>query len=293
MQGPPSKKQQRHCHNIQVMDKVDIDGVLLEVSHIAAPTCCAAVQAPLVFLHEGLGSIAMWRDWPASLCAATGRAGWVFSRQGYGRSSPVADVRGAPHVHADGTRSGRLLPDYMHREALHVLPRLLARLGVVRPVLVGHSDGASIALIHAAHHPVAACVVMAPHVMVEDVSVRSIEEARRAYETGDLRQRLERYHDNVDVAFWQWNDVWLSPAFRSFDIRQECQTIAAPLLAIQGQQDQYGTLAQIHDLRRAVLHARLLEMADCGHSPHRDQPAAVNAGIAQFLRGAAAASHAT
>ena len=264
------------------MEMVDIDGVLLELDHIAAPPGAAPERAPLVILHEGLGSVAMWRDWPASLCAATGRAGVVYSRQGYGGSSPVPDVRGAPRELADGSRSGRLLPDYMHREALVVLPRLMQRLGLERPVLVGHSDGATIALIHAAHHPVSACVVMAPHVMVEDVSVQAIEQARGAYAQG-LRERLARYHADVDVAFWQWNDVWLSPAFRSFDIRAECRAITAPLLAIQGLDDQYGTLAQIHDLQRAVPHARLLELADCGHSAHRDQPAAVNAAIAGFL----------
>ncbi|MFT3777028.1 MAG: alpha/beta hydrolase [Ottowia sp.] len=251
------------------MEKVDIDGVFLDVHAIFGP----AERAPLVFLHEGLGSVAMWRDWPASLCAAAGRAGWVVSRRGYGRSSPVADVRGA----------GRLRPDYMHREALDVLPALLARLGIARPVLVGHSDGATIALIHAAHHPVAACVVMAPHVMVEDVSIRAIEQARDAWEAGELRPRLARYHDDVHGAFWQWNDVWLSPAFRGFDIRAECRAITAPLLAIQGLQDQYGTLAHIHDLQRAVPHARLLEVPACGHSPHRDQPEVVNAAIAEFL----------
>ena len=255
------------------MQAIDIDGVRLEVAAIAAPAGSPAGRAPLVFLHEGLGSVAMWRDWPASLCAATGRAGWAYSRRGYGRSSPVPDVRGA----------GRLQPDYMHREALHVLPRLLAALGVEQPVLVGHSDGATIALIHAAHHRLTACVVMAPHLMVEDVSVRSIEQARQAFEHGPLRQRLARFHDDVDGAFWQWNDIWLSPAFRAFDIRDECRAITAPLLAIQGLQDEYGTLAQIHDLQRAVPHARLLEVPACGHSPHRDQPAAVNAAIAAFL----------
>ncbi|MFT4195160.1 alpha/beta fold hydrolase [Ottowia sp.] len=251
------------------MEKVDIGGVFIEADHIPGPPG----PAPLVFLHEGLGSVAMWRDWPASLCAATGRAGWVVSRRGYGRSSPVADVRGA----------GRLRPDYMHREALEVLPPLLARLGVERPVLVGHSDGATIALIHAAHHPLTACVVMAPHVMVEDVSIRAIEQARQAWEAGELRPRLARYHDDVHGAFWQWNDVWLSPAFRGFDIRDECRAITAPLLAIQGLQDQYGTLAQIRDLQRAVPHARLLEVPGCGHSPHRDRPEVVNAAIVEFL----------
>ncbi len=267
------------------MDRVDIDGVFLEVAQISAPAGSDAALPPLVFLHEGLGSVAMWRDWPASLCAATGRAGIAYSRQGYGRSSPVADVRGAPRHHADGTRSGRLEPDYMHREALQVLPRLLARLGIGRAVLVGHSDGATIALIHAAHHPVAACVAMAPHVMVEHVSVQSIDEARLAYESTDLRERLGRYHSDVDVAFWQWNDVWLSPDFRDFDIRQEVQAIAAPLLAIQGEDDQYGTMAQVDDLAAAVPHAQLLKLPACGHSPHRDQPAAVNRAIADFLRG--------
>lgn len=255
------------------MQAIDIDGVRLEVAAIAAPAGSPPGRAPLVFLHEGLGSIALWRDWPASLCAATGRAGWVYSRRGYGQSSAVPNVRGA----------GRLQPDYMHREALHVLPRLLAALGLERPVLVGHSDGATIALIHAAHHPVAACVVMAPHLMVEDVSVRSIEQARHAYQHGPLRQRLARFHADVDGAFWQWNDIWLSPAFRAFDIRDECRAITAPLLAIQGLDDEYGTLAQIHDLQRAAPHARLLEVPACGHSPHRDQPSAVNAAIAAFL----------
>ena len=255
------------------MQAIDIDGVRLEVAAIAAPAGSPPGRAPLVFLHEGLGSIALWRDWPASLCAATGRAGWVYSRRGYGQSSAVPNVRGA----------GRLQPDYMHREALQVLPRLLAALGLERPVLVGHSDGATIALIHAAHHPVAACVVMAPHLMVEDVSVRSIEQARHAYQHGPLRQRLARFHADVDGAFWQWNDIWLSPAFRAFDIRDECRAITAPLLAIQGLDDEYGTLAQIHDLQRAAPHARLLEVPACGHSPHRDQPSAVNAAIAAFL----------
>ena len=155
---------------------------------------------------------------------------------------------------------------------------------IKRPVLVGHSDGGTIALIHAAHHPVSACVALAPHVMVEDVSVSGIKAARHEYEQGSLRERLARHHSDVDGAFWQWNDAWLSPAFRSFDIRKELDTIAAPLLCIQGEQDRYGTLAQIRDVRRAVPAALLLEIADCGHSPHRDQRDMVNAAIANFLR---------
>lgn len=265
------------------MNQVDIDGVFIEVEQIPAPPGSRQGLTPLIFLHEGLGSVSMWRDWPASLCAATGRAGWMYSRQGYGKSSPVADVRGEPRQQASGQRSGRLQPDYMHREALEVLPKLLTRLSVENPVLIGHSDGASIALLHAARFSVNACVVMAPHLFVEDISIQSIEEARVAYEDSQLRERLKRYHDHVDVAFWQWNDVWLSPAFRGFDIREECRTIKAPVLAIQGMDDAYGTMAQIDEVVTAVPHANRLALPNCGHSPHRDQPDAVNQAIARFL----------
>ncbi|MET4575304.1 alpha/beta fold hydrolase [Ottowia thiooxydans] len=265
------------------MKQVDIDGVFLEVTQIQAPSGAVPASAPLVFLHEGLGSVAMWRDWPESLCAATGRTGWVYSRQGYGQSSPVQDVRGPSRQDLNGQRSGRLKPDYMHREALDILPKLLKKLGVERPVLVGHSDGATIALLHAARNPVSACVVLAPHLFVEDVTVKSIEEARHAFETTNLPERLSRYHRDVDVAFWQWNDIWLSPEFRNYDIREDCRRITAPLLAIQGEDDAYGTLAQLDELQRAVAHARKLVLAECGHSPHRDQPQAVNDAIVRFL----------
>lgn len=268
------------------MDSVEIEGVRLEVAHIPGP----ASVAPLVFLHEGLGSVAMWqqrgRHWPAELCAATGRAGWLYSRRGYGRSDPVPHVRGEPgwqgpwHV-------GRHEPDYMHLEAWRVLPALLAQPGVERPVLVGHSDGATIALLHASQQPVAACVAIAPHLMVEDVALRAIEQARQLYleSRGDpgLRERLARYHADVDNAFWQWNDVWLSEAFRTFDIRTECQQITAPVLAIQGEQDEYGTLLQLEEVRRAMPQAQLCALPACGHSPHRDQPEALTAALKAFL----------
>ena len=258
------------------MNLIDINGIDLEVRRIAAPdTPGHRPAAPLVFLHEGLGSVAMWRDWPDQLCAATGRAGLVWSRRGYGRSSPVPDVRG----------SGRLAPDYMHREAREVLPALLARLGIERPVLVGHSDGGTIALLHASRFPVSACVVMAPHVMVEDVSVAAITQARDAYTSG-LRERLSRYHNDVDGAFWQWNDVWLSDAFRAFDIREDCRAITAPLLAIQGEDDPYGTLAQIDDIAARAPQTRLLKLHACGHSPHKDRPDEVITAIRGFLEGA-------
>ncbi len=214
----------------------------------------------------------MWRDWPTQVCAATGRSGIVYSRRGYGDSDVIPDVRG----------TGRLGPDYMHREAMQELPALLKTLGIASPVLLGHSDGATIALVHASRFPVTACVAMAPHVIVEELSVQSIAQARDAYGSTDLRQRLGRYHADVDCAFWQWNDVWLSPAFREFDIRDDCRRIEAPLLAIQGEEDPYGTLRQIHEIvPRGPYHKVVLPR--CGHSPHRDQPERTRDAVAGFL----------
>lgn len=266
------------------MNRIDIAGIGLEVAHIEGPTD----RAPLVFLHEGLGSVAMWQQrgqhWPAELCAATGRAGWLYSRRGYGQSDPVIDVRGEPRWEG-GWHVGRHEPDYMHHEAWQVLPTLLDRLGISQPVLIGHSDGATIALLHASRRTVSACVAMAPHVFVEDIALRAIAQAKTLFE-GDpdaLRQRLARYHADVDNAFWQWNDVWLSPAFRDFDMRADCKTIAAPLLLVQGLGDEYGTLAQLDEIARTAPHAQRVELPDCGHSPHRDQPVALTAAVSAFL----------
>ena len=277
------------------MDLININGAHLEVTHIATNPAKVPGDtglAPLVFLHEGLGSVAMWRDWPEQLCKATGREGWVYSRRGYGQSDAVPDVRGAAAV-VEGQRTGRLLPDYMHEEAWTVLPALLQTLKIDKPVLIGHSDGGSIALLHASRFPVAACVVMAPHVMVEEISIQSIKQARPAFETGELRQRLARFHADVDCAFWQWNDVWLSDAFRSFDIRDHCRTISAPLLAMQGVDDAYGTMRQIEEipvfedknrlLPSSDMHSQLHKLEHCGHSPHRDQTELTTRLIAEFL----------
>ena len=237
-----------------------INGVALEVQQIPG----AAGLAPIVFLHEGLGSVAMWQtragDWPEQVCQATGRAGWVYSRRGYGQSDSIPDVRGV----------NRLAADYMHQEAWAVLPSLLAQWGVHKPVLLGHSDGGSIALLHAARFEVTACIVMAPHLMVEDKSVKAIEAARVAYETTDLRERLKRFHKDVDCAFWQWNDVWLSEPFSHFDIHADCLNITAPVLAMQGEDDAYGSMRHIDDLRTAGRVQREV-LQDCGHSPYREQ----------------------
>jgi pimeloyl-ACP methyl ester carboxylesterase len=238
----------------------------------------AETDAPLlVFLHEGLGSVAMWRDFPARLCAAVGARGLVYSRPGYGRSSPRQPQE-------------KWAPDFMHRQAGEVLPALLQALGVApardRPWLFGHSDGASIALLHAAMFPqaLAGAIVLAPHILVEDLSVRSIEQARAAYRDTDLRQKLARYHDDPDSAFHGWNDIWLDPAFRDWSIEEEIRAIRCPLLAVQGLDDEYGTLEQIRGIARRLPQAELLELPACGHSPHRDQPEALIAATAAFLQ---------
>lgn len=237
------------------MQTMQILGVNLEVQHIAG----SSALAPIVFLHEGLGSVALWRDFPAQVCAATGRAGMVYSRRGYGQSDAVPDVRSPAHLLAHGLRAGRLLPDYMHYEAWTVLPALLAVCGIDKPVLLGHSDGASIALLYASRFHASACIAMAPHLFVEEVSLRSIEAARVAYETTDLRSKLARFHGDVDCAFWQWNDVWLSEAFRSFDIVADCAQISCPLLGIQGYDDAYGTMVQLDALDTDFLRKKGLQ----------------------------------
>jgi pimeloyl-ACP methyl ester carboxylesterase len=235
-------------------------------------------DAPLiVFLHEGLGSLAMWKDFPQQLCAAVGARGLVYSRPGYGRSTPRAAAE------AWGL-------DFMHRQAHEVLPALLVALGInasaQRPWLFGHSDGGSITLLYAARFAdcIAGAVVLAPHIVVEDLSVASIEQARAAYETTDLRQRLARYHDEPDSAFYGWNRIWLHPPFRQWSIEAEITAITCPLLAVQGLDDEYGTLEQIRGIQRRVPCTQLLELPECGHSPQRDQPQAVIEAVKTFMQ---------
>jgi pimeloyl-ACP methyl ester carboxylesterase len=227
----------------------------------------------LVFAHEGLGSLTMWKGFPGALSAAAGMRGLSFSRAGYGRSTPRPGDEKWP-------------VDFMHRQAQDVLPALFAQLGIVDPPwLFGHSDGGSIALLYAAAFPerVAGLVVVAPHVFVEDVTVASIEKVRALYETTDLRRRLARYHDDPDSAFRGWNDVWLDPRFRSWNIEACLPRIRCPVLALQGEDDEYGTMAQVDAIARLVPGARVLKIPACGHSPHRDQPAALTAAVVAFV----------
>jgi len=225
---------------------------------------------PVVFLHEGLGSISMWKDFPREFCIEHGLAGFVFSRYGYGNSTPKP-------------RDERWPVDFMTQQANEVLPALFAATGIVRPWLFGHSDGGTIALLHAASHPAAGVIAVAPHLFVEEVSVRSIELARDAFESSDLRARLARHHADPDSAFRGWNDAWLSPEFRHWNVEREIETIACPVLAVQGVDDEYGTLEQIRAIARRLPQAELLEIPDCDHSPHRDQPAVLSAAAGRFI----------
>ena len=251
------------------MPTIGIAGSRLEIVRLLSTQPVEGV-APIVFLHEGLGSVSLWRDFPQRVADATGAEVIVYSRAGYGRSDPIREPRGVR---------------YMHDEALIVLPELLDRLGIDRPILFGHSDGGSIALIHAggAGRPVSGLIVLAPHVMVEDLSVASIAEAKVAYETTDLKARLARHHADVESAFRGWNDIWLHPDFRGWSIEEYLPRIDCPVLAIQGHDDEYGTMEQIDRIARQGRDVELLKLADCGHSPHRDQPEAVIESVTRFV----------
>lgn len=230
----------------------------------------------LVFLHEGLGSAAQWRDLPRTLGEAVSLPSVAYSRAGYGASEPVPLPRPL---------------DYMEQEARGPLPELLDRLGIERAILVGHSDGASIAIVHAADDAtargrIAGLALLAPHVFVEDVSVASIAAARIAYECGDLRVKLARWHgDNVDVAFWGWNRAWLDPGFRAWNIEDCLPKVRAPMLVVQGEADPYGTLAQVRAIeRQAGGPVDTLVLPRCGHSPQKDAPEETSRALVDFFR---------
>jgi pimeloyl-ACP methyl ester carboxylesterase len=247
-----------------------VNGKRLEVTwHGPGPE-----DAPtLVFLHEGLGCVAMWRDFPATLAAATGCGALVYSRLGYGRSDACVLPRSVR---------------FMHDEGLHVLPALLDLVGIRECVLIGHSDGGSIALIYAGGTPAAplrGVIAEAPHVFREEVSVRSIQRAKESYENGNLRERLEKYHGaNSDCAFWGWSEAWLHPDFANWSLEEYLPRIKVPLLVIQGEDDEYGTLAQVEAIaRQAGAEAEVIMVPQCGHVPHREQEAVTFQAMARFV----------
>ena len=244
-----------------------VDGIELESRWVGPPPDGGPA---LVFLHEGLGSITQWRETPDAIATACKRPGFVYAREGYGNSSPVAVPRPLTYMHDEAAR----------------LPRVLAAAGITDAVLVGHSDGASIAIIAAGEGRIAprALVLIAPHVFVEDVSVESIAKAADAYITGDLRDKLARHHRDVDGAFWGWNRAWLDPAFRAWNLEAYLPNIHAPTLCVQGVDDEYGTRAQIDAIARQL--AGPVEVAwiqPGGHAPFRDDPSGVPHRIARFI----------
>src|ERR1700694_2457448 len=257
------------------MKDIVVAGRRIEAEWQGAPSD----QAPtLVLLHEGLGCVGMWRDFPKKLAARTGCGVLAYSRPGYGKSEPPPMPRSL---------------SYMHDEALAVLPQVLDQAGVRKCVLVGHSDGASIATIYAGGRQdfrVRGLVLIAPHFFVEDISVRSIAAVKDAYETSDLRARLAKYHRDVDVAFWGWNRAWLDPDFRHWRIDEYLAYIRVPILIVQGEDDEYGTPAQIVVAQQeAYCPVEVRMLPGAGHSPQLDRPQETLEAIGEF--GARLARH--
>jgi pimeloyl-ACP methyl ester carboxylesterase len=251
------------------MPQISAAGHSLEYAWIEGAR--GATLPTLVFLHEGLGSIRQWRDFPLKVARATGCRALVYDRYGYGSS--------------DALREAGVGVEFMHDGALNELPELLENLNIENPILVGHSDGASIALIHAGTYPVRGVAVMAPHVFIEDICVVSIEKAAADFETGALRQALAKYHRDARKTFHLWADAWLDPAFRQWNIEEYLPRIRCPLLAIQGEEDEYGTMAQLDAIaKQAGGPCELLKLPACGHSPHKDQPEKVLHALSDFVK---------
>ena len=249
------------------MKHIVVDGLRLEYRDYPATD---ETRPALLLLHEGLGCVAMWRHFPEKLAEATGCRVIVWSRAGYGGSDPYPESR---------------TPRYMHREALEALPALIAALHIQRPLLVGHSDGASIALIFAGAFPEQTCGVMAmaPHEFVEEETLAGILQAKTAWSVTDWPQKLARYHHDAPRVFSEWNDTWLSPEFRDWNIEEYLPQISCPVLALQGEDDEYATMRQIDVIAEKVPETELLKLANCGHSPQRDQEVAVLAALVGFV----------
>ena len=242
------------------------DGKRLETLFFSA----AADTPVIVLLHEGLGSIAMWKDFPERVMEVTGCGVLTYSRYGHGKSQRLTEKRTV---------------NFMHHEATVVLPELLVQLGIQRPILLGHSDGGSIALIYAGTWPaqVRGLILEAPHVFVEEFGLRSTVAIRKVYESTELHEKLARYHDHADEMFRGWNDIWLDPKFREWNIETYLATISCPTLVIQGEEDEYGTRAHVETIRRGVPNTQALVLPRCGHSPHRDQPEITLDAISKFV----------
>jgi pimeloyl-ACP methyl ester carboxylesterase len=251
----------------QQLGEVVVDGKRLETLWLEPEQ---AARPTIVMLHEGLGSIALWKDFPQRLALATGCGVLVYSRYGHGGSDKLLEKRPV---------------EFMHHEGDVVLPELLDKLGIARPILLGHSDGGSIALIFAGKYPERprALMLEAPHVLVEDLSVASITQAKDQYQTTSMRSKLARYHKHVDETFWGWNDIWLDPQFRSWNIGEYLPAIRCPVLCIQGEEDEYGTIAQVKAIRAAVPATEIMMLPNCRHSPHRDQPEAALEKMVEFV----------
>jgi pimeloyl-ACP methyl ester carboxylesterase len=243
---------------------IELDGRRFEYEEITGED----PGAPLVFLHEGLGSVGLWRGFPARVAEATGRRTLAYSRLGHGGS----DLPPAPRT-----------PDFMHEEAREVLPRLLEAWGVEAPVLVGHSEGASIALIHAAENPVTALACLAPYVFVEEMCLAEIRRARVAFEREDLRERVARHHRDPDAAFYGWNDGWLHPDFPAWNIEDLLPAIDVAVLLVQGAEDQYGTLAHIDSVAARVRGPVERLVLPCRHAPHLECPEETLAAVTRFV----------
>jgi pimeloyl-ACP methyl ester carboxylesterase len=228
----------------------------------------------LVFLHDGLGCVSLWRDFPARVADATQCRAFVYSRFGYGDSDPVELPRPVR---------------FMHDEALQILPAILEAAKIERPIFIGHSDGGSIALIYSGSElgrNVHSLILEAPHVFVEDITVQSIFEAGQEYLHGNLKQRLQQYHGrNVDVAFWGWNRVWLDPEFRSWNIEEYLPHIKKPVLTIQGDDDNFGTSLQIQAIsNKCAGDVQIAFLPECAHTPHREQPELTFELMVNFIR---------
>jgi pimeloyl-ACP methyl ester carboxylesterase len=251
-----------------IRERYFIDGRWLEALKIEARD----PRLPfIVMLHEGLGSVAHWKAFPFLLAEATGAGVFVFSRYGHGTSDALGEPRSV---------------FYMHDEAQVVLPEVLQKAGIARPVLLGHSDGASIAILYAGIFPdsPAGLILEAPHVFVEDITVASIERTREQYDKTGLAKKLGRYHTHVDSLFWGWNNIWLDPAFRSWNIESSLDLIRCPVLVIQGAEDEYGTSRQVRSIQRRIPQASAIILEGCKYAPHRDRSDATVIAIGKFLQ---------